>query len=222
MDFDCNTEPEYLAPMSELRKIRESLGLTQGALAALAGTSQPQILRLENGSRKLTKEWAIRLAPGLHTTPEALLFGSGGPVGMAVMGIIEAGQFRDISLIDQTEDRPRIAVARDERFPDADQYALQVSGDSMDELFPDGCYVTCVNWADTGMELRPGLIVHVERTIGSLVETTLKEIAGQPHRYSLRPRSKNPKHKTINFGADDGVEVTVRGLVTGRWEPIIF
>ena len=209
------------APTSKLRELRVEKGLSQQALADRVGTSQPQIKRLEDGARKLTKEWAERLAPALHTTAEDIMFGTGGPKGMPVLGIIEAGQFRDISLIDQDEQRPIIAVARDERFPHAEQYALQVSGDSMDELFADGCYVTCANWADTGMKLRPGLIVHVERTIGSLVETTLKEIQGNGP-FVLKPRSSNPKHKPISLTGADGVEVTVRGLVTGKWEPMRF
>src|SRR5690606_15686902 len=87
MDFDDDTGQEYIAGMSELRKIRESLGLSQATLAAMVNTSQPQILRLENGTRKLTKDWAERLAPALQTTPEALMFGTGGPKGMPVLGI---------------------------------------------------------------------------------------------------------------------------------------
>lgn len=207
--------------MSTLRDLRVEKGLSQQALADRVGTSQPQIKRLEDGARKLTKEWAERIAPALQTTAETLMFGSGGPKGMPVLGIIEAGQFRDISLIDQSDELPSIAVARDERFPHAEQYALKVSGDSMDELFPDGSYVTCANWADTGMHMRPGLIVHVERTIGSLVETTLKEISGAGP-FVLKPRSSNPKHKPIPLTGSDGVEVTVRGLVTGKWEPMRF
>lgn len=208
--------------MSKLRDLRLKMELSQQGLADLVGTSQPQIKRLEDGTRKLTKEWAERLAPALQTTAEALMFGGEGAKGMPVLGIIEAGQFRDISLVDQTDDRPVIAVARDERFPHADQYALKVSGDSMDLLFPDGSYVTCANWADTGMHLRPGLIVHVERTIGSLVETTLKEIEGSGP-FTLKPRSSNVKHKPIHLdGNADGSEVSVRGVVTGKWEPMRF
>lgn len=199
------------------------MGLSQQALADLVGTSQPQIKRLEDGARKLTKEWAERLAPSLHTSAEVLMFGdSAGFEGMAVLGIIEAGQFRDISLLDQDEDRETIAVARDNRFPHAEQYALKVSGDSMDEIFPDGCYVTCATWADVGMEIRVGIMVHVERSIGSLVETTLKEVGLNGRGFVLLPRSRNAKHKPIPLEGADGVEVTVRGLVTGKWEPMRF
>lgn len=61
--------------MSQIRILREKIGLTQSQLAEMVGTSQPQIRRLEVGERKLTKEWAERLAHPLQTTAEQLLFG---------------------------------------------------------------------------------------------------------------------------------------------------
>lgn len=58
-----------------IRVLREKIGLTQQQLADAVGTSQPQIRRLEAGERRLTKEWAERIAGHLNTTPEILLFG---------------------------------------------------------------------------------------------------------------------------------------------------
>lgn len=60
--------------MSLLKRFRDESGLTQQQLADAAGTSQPQIRRLENSDRKLTKEWAERLAPALGVKPQELLF----------------------------------------------------------------------------------------------------------------------------------------------------
>lgn len=62
--------------MSEIVRLRTALKMSQQQLADLVGTSQPQIKRLEKGQRKLTKEWAERLAPhlGLGVTAEALMF----------------------------------------------------------------------------------------------------------------------------------------------------
>lgn len=60
--------------MEHLRLLREKAGLTQAQLAEQAGTSQPQIRRLENGERELTRAWAERLAGPLHTTAVALVF----------------------------------------------------------------------------------------------------------------------------------------------------
>ena len=57
-----------------IKELREAKSWSQQRLADEAGTSQPQIKRLEAGERKLTKEWAVRLAHPLGTTPENLLF----------------------------------------------------------------------------------------------------------------------------------------------------
>ena len=47
---------------NRLRELRERGGLSQKALGESVGTSQEQIQRLETGERKLTVEWAKRLA----------------------------------------------------------------------------------------------------------------------------------------------------------------
>ncbi|ALE03425.1 hypothetical protein PU02_0676 [Bartonella ancashensis] len=60
--------------MSNLKFFRKKIGLSTKKLAELAETSQAQISRLESGHRKLTKEWAIRLAPHLAITPKQLMF----------------------------------------------------------------------------------------------------------------------------------------------------
>ncbi|UYW32482.1 LexA family transcriptional regulator [Methylorubrum extorquens] len=60
--------------MSALRHFRTKAGLSQQALATAAGTSQPQIKRLEAGERTLSKKWAEQLAPHLGITAETLLF----------------------------------------------------------------------------------------------------------------------------------------------------
>lgn len=49
--------------------------MTQAQLAELAATSQPQIRRLEAGERRLSKEWAQRLAPHLGVAASLLMFG---------------------------------------------------------------------------------------------------------------------------------------------------
>ncbi|HEV7370623.1 helix-turn-helix domain-containing protein [Arenibaculum sp.] len=56
-----------------LRVLRERAGLTQGQLADRAGTSQGQIAKLERGERKLTVDWAVKLARELGAEPIDLL-----------------------------------------------------------------------------------------------------------------------------------------------------
>ncbi|MCR9139398.1 MAG: helix-turn-helix domain-containing protein [Alphaproteobacteria bacterium] len=66
--------------MSMIRTLREAKELTQAQLAELAGTSQPQVRRLEAGERRLSKEWAQRLAPHLGVEAAQLMFGEDVPV----------------------------------------------------------------------------------------------------------------------------------------------
>lgn len=59
--------------MSTLRELRQAAGLSQEKLAELAGTSQPQINKLEAGQRKMTVDWAVKLAKPLGVEPAVLL-----------------------------------------------------------------------------------------------------------------------------------------------------
>lgn len=217
------------ARMSMLRKLREKKRLSQQALAELARTSQPQIKRLEAGERKLSKEWAERLAPHLGVTPELLMFEKQPQeqldiIGLPVMGIIRAGDWRDISILDTETEPEVIHVARDPRYPHARQYALLVSGDSMDQKFPDGSYVICADFGETGLHLKSGMILHIERHLAGmqLVETTLKEVRLERGRKILVPRSSNPAHKPVVMDGGEDTEIFVKGLVIGKYEPVTY
>lgn len=57
-------------PSNNLKFIREYRGLSQDALAEKAGTLKGQIYKLENGERKLTHTWMMRLSAPLRCKPE--------------------------------------------------------------------------------------------------------------------------------------------------------
>ncbi|WP_148219298.1 XRE family transcriptional regulator [Azospirillum sp. B510] len=59
--------------MTTMRELRQAAGLSQEKLADLAGTSQPQINKLETGQRKMTVDWAVKLAGPLGIEPAVLL-----------------------------------------------------------------------------------------------------------------------------------------------------
>jgi DNA-binding XRE family transcriptional regulator len=63
--------------MSFMKELRNKVGLSQVELADLAGTSQPQIHKLEVGKLRLSKDWAQRLGPHLRIDPMRLLFPDG-------------------------------------------------------------------------------------------------------------------------------------------------
>lgn len=139
--------------------------------------------------------------------------------GMNVLGKIQAGNWVDRSLIDETYEIEVIPVARDTRFPNAKQYAMEVVGDSMDLKYPEGSYVTCVDYWDSGLTLKEGHTVHVERHNGPLVEMTLKSVEWVDGATMLCPKSSNPRHKPIPLEGDGGTEIVIKGIVLGSYRP---
>lgn len=186
---------------------------------------------LRGKTRNPSHENLVKLAMALDTTVDWFA-GAGedadplhrvkGIEGLDVVGKIQAGNWLDRSIIDHDGDHEIIPVARDPRFPHAKQYAMAVEGDSMDREYPDGSYVTCVDFIDSGLSLRNGLIVHVERHNGPLVEVTLKAIETVDGKRMLVPRSSNPRHKPIEINGDAGTEIVVRGVVTGSYRRTLF
>ena len=57
---------------NRVKALRKEAGLTQTELAALAGTTKNQLVKLEAGNRRLSDHWAQRLAPHLNVQPYEL------------------------------------------------------------------------------------------------------------------------------------------------------
>lgn len=209
------------------------------ALAKLAGTSNQQIARLEKppgdkDHRKLTKEWAEKLAPHLGITAQELLFGGDlstdvdksqqwrkfEVAALKLVGYVEAGAWRDVSSGEFPE--REVYLPRDQRYPIARQFCLQARGDSMNAAKPvpilDGALLRCVDLVDSGMSVRDGQIAIIERTMngGHLIETTVKRVVVSPKGYELRPESTNPAHKPLQWTQDTERtgEVRVIAIVT--------
>src|SRR5689334_23641584 len=71
---------------NRIREFRQRAGLSMQALADRAGTSAPQINKLEKGERRLTVDWMVRLGRALGVDPTDLLppdiaRGAGGGAG---------------------------------------------------------------------------------------------------------------------------------------------
>ncbi len=146
----------YERTMTTMRELRQAAGLSQEKLAELAGTSQPQINKLETGQRKMTVDWAVKLARPLGVEP-ALLLGLDVPAtppaatrparpvlapllrtapapqaqtaaSMPVRAAARGGVDQEMFL----EDGPIDWIARPDYLKNArDPYAMYVVGDSM-------------------------------------------------------------------------------------------
>lgn len=216
-----------------LRIRMDMLGLNAYQIAKKAGLGDSFVRDILRGkTRSPNSENLAKLATALDTTLDWFLgeHDDSEPLtrvksvgGLDVVGKIQAGNWVDRSVIDEDDSqREIIPVARDPRFPTARQYALAVVGDSMDLEYPEGCYVTCVDYWDSGVSLKDGLIIHVERHNGPLVEVTLKAVETINGEQVLAPRSSNTKHKPIHLEGDGGTEIVVKGIVTGSYKRTII
>lgn len=213
----------------------DMLGMNAYETAKKAGLGESFVRDILRGkSRNPTVEKLERLAAALDTTvdwfradaaPGTSVDAPNSAVtrarisGLVVKGDIQAGAWLDISMIDDDpEHKETIPVAPDSRFPHAKQYGLRVKGDSMDLEYPDGTFVSVVDYADSGIPIRAGLTVHVERRSGYLVEATLKVIeTAEDGEMLLSPRSSNPIHKSLRLEGDEATEIVICGVVTGSY-----
>lgn len=223
--------------MNILKQLMKQHGLSAPALAKKVGCTQPEIWRLakypEQGGRKMTAEWAKRIAPHLDVAPEALLFSDNldivkdvdGVRPVHVRGETAAGRWFEQEEVFNDEP-PMISMVLG-KYVRLHQFAFRVVGNSMNrKRIHNGDYVVCVPYFEARTGITVGDIVVVERRRGQLTERTVKQIDRGPNGWELWPRSNDPAHKdpiVIPFDdgkADDGTEIEIIGLVISAQTPI--
>lgn len=225
-DLDGMENPTESPLAQRIAKRMERLQLNNSQLGRLSETSETFVRDILRGkSKNPGPEKLAKIAAALGTSLEWLVKGEEeapgrpGIDGLEVLGDIQAGNWMDISLLDDGHrEREIVPVARDQRFPKAAQYVLRVVGDSMNLKYPEFSYVHCVEAIASGIKKRVGQVVHIERHQGSLVEVTLKEITEMDGKIVLSPRSSNPKHKPLVLDGDSSTEIVIKGFVVGRYE----
>lgn len=60
-------------PNTQIKALREALGMSQQKLADLVGCGQGDIAKLENGTKRSTVDWMVRIAPHLGVNPKDLM-----------------------------------------------------------------------------------------------------------------------------------------------------
>lgn len=99
----------------------------------------------------------------------------------------------------------------EDRFPRLTKYGVQVVGDSMDKVFPEGTILECIKYIELGEDPRDGeyVIVHRRDKTG-LYECTVKRFRedADGHKW-LEPESTNPDFQAPIFVNDTGEEDSV-------------
>ena len=212
-----------------LKQARERAGYPSARGAAEAmGVSPATYAQHENGIRGYKIDSAERYGRFFKVAPEWLLLGRQGNAEQAalgptlfVKGEVQAGVWKEAWQW-EPQDWELFSGRGDIEVPAADRFGLRVVGDSMNEIYPSGSIVECVQYA--GETLPTGKRVIVQRTrADGTVETTVKELIRTEDGIDwLRPRSTNPAF--LPFRADqpdapDIVQVEIIAVVVGSYRP---
>jgi hypothetical protein len=198
----------------------------QTKLARFAGVDPSAVNKMVHGKQDLDTAFIAKMYEFYkEPLPQAAEVAPGrGLTKVVVAGKAEAGTFREVEDFNQ-DGLEELALPSDSQFPDARQFAVDVSGESMNALKPrpilPGDRLICVAFEDVAhyVSLRDGMVVLVERRreSGLYREWSVKQIELYPDRTEFHPRSSHARYKPIvidkDFAADDGSEVEVIGLV---------
>lgn len=142
--------------------------------------------------------------------------------GLYVVGAVQAGTWAE-AIQWPRDEWVRLEVPEDSRATGIKRFCLEVRGKSMNLEFPPGTILVCVSLFDIDYEPKDGdhVIVH-RRAPNGLTEATVKEIRNENGETWLWPRSDRPEFQqpillSSQGNNDDGEDVTVTGLVIGRY-----
>lgn len=196
----------------------EKPGKSQSGLARYIGIDPSAVNKAVKGTRQLSGLELIKAAEYLgEPVPGGRFKPHGKPIFFR--GRVAASVWREQSA---DQDSPKVSqIPRDLRYPYAEQYALEVEGDSMNKVAKDGWTVVCVPYWEVRRSMIPGDLVHVERvnTAGQH-EFTLKRLKMGDGGLELWPESTSKDHqKPIPAVNSDGYAVEIIGLVIGVYNP---
>lgn len=195
---------------------RAGVGVTQ--LAKAVDTPKQNVSRHMKGERRLTDVWAKRYAPVLRTSPERLIFpdpkssGAAAPtrfsrrtklVEVPLLSWVSAGRLAAQETVTAANVRKTLLATG---LPPGDWIALEVEGDSMNLVAPDGSIIF-VDRSDDKMIVGRFYVFASEHG-----EATFKRYRSGPFR--LQPYSTNPDHETIYPTTEMRVIGRVRRVLT--------
>jgi phage repressor protein C with HTH and peptisase S24 domain len=141
---------------SALQKARENKGMTREQLAAAANVSVSHLVKLERGERRVSVDWARRLAPHLDISAQA------------VLGMEPGGAPLDPSEAVRAAPEAQLPEPRAEGLPDIPVYGVASAGD-------DGAFT--INMAEAPIDYlpRPMTLIRAQKVFAILIQGSSME-----------------------------------------------
>lgn len=208
-----------------------SSGTDVASFLHTAGLNTSVIEEIRRNNTMPSEETLSRIAKALDLNLSALLNegtdekSSKKLQGLPVLGVAAVGQFRNTKLNDPHRIDERIGIGTDPRYPNATQYAIKLADGSMDNIFPRNSYACCVDYKDSGLDLKDGMIVHLERRPrqaapdNETVETSIRQVCTTGDKLQFKCSSQSEVHPPVAED-DEQYDIEVRGVVTGSYTPM--
>ena len=211
---------------TKLVQARKRQHLTQEGIAERMNVSVAQVSRWENGkdgipSQRLPSLSQAYGAPIGELIDEDSDFLVPGPT-LFIRGAVQAGHFAEPWEVHE-DDWERYTGRADIVVPLRRRFGLRVVGESMNEIYPPGTVLDCVQ-RDPFDEIPNGKRVIVQRKrIGDGIETTVKEYFRDADGIEwLVPRSRNPAFQApfrCDQPGDDIEAIEVIAIVVASIQP---
>lgn len=204
--MDANPYQELLDRIDVRLK---AVGLSERKACLKAGLHVDTIRGIRRRGHAPKADTLIALAQlALNVPPDYLLSALPKPAGIRpskgfqldmvmVRGAVQAGVWRE-AIEWEGSDWYSISVPNDDRYPGVERFALEVRGDSMDRIYPEGTIIVCVRFADLARSPEPGeRVICLRRSRTGEYEATVKEYdLDAQGRHVLWPRSSQPEYQT--------------------------
>jgi SOS-response transcriptional repressor LexA len=139
--------------------------------------------------------------------------------------LVQAGAWLEIDDLSdyKAETLGLSSIAASPRFPITEQWVEKIVGDSLDKIFQDGTFIHVVSLVGSGIELKSGALVVVERVDGQKRERTVKRAIKDDEGFKLVGESNNPRwNKPFPVTDADHVTIEIVGVVIGGYTTIII
>lgn len=198
---------------ANIKRMRLDEGLTQEQLAEKLGVTRSTVTQWETGwsqprmgaISKLASVFGVSVSEMVEdrsNPPKGAIFPTASPRATApLLGRVHAGSAQEPEVLEDEIELPHgIRTAH----PNA--YFLQVEGDCMDKVYPEGCYIL----VDPDREPASGSIAAV--AIDGC-DAVMRRLLRTPSTMVLAPESTNPEHEDIVITASDEHSVELIGTV---------
>ncbi|MBO6858340.1 XRE family transcriptional regulator [Roseibium sp.] len=222
-----------------LREARNAAGYgSMSAAAARVGKTQSTYRAHENGQNEYDYEDAQKYAEAFGVTADWLLFGGDAHYGewlrskssrraktgaaepLRIAGEVAAGLWLEADLFESERETASPLIGGDGRFPLDYQYLLTIRGESLNKIARDGDLILCLDYGQSGIEIKTGDLVVVERSRdgGHTIERTAKRIFKDGSQIELRPESTDPRfQEPVIFDEHSEESTQVRVIAKVLW-----